>query len=269
MNIHLLIIDPQNDFVSNKGSLLVPGASGDMDRLAAFIERHGNAIDDIHVTLDSHREIDIAHPIFWVDSDGNHPQPFTSITEDDLDRGRWKTRLPGWNSRARDYTRQLKAQGRYELTIWPAHCVIGSWGHAVYPALSEQLREWERKNFAIVDYVTKGSNIWTEHYSAVKAEVEDSGDPGTQLNTRLIDVLQDPGTDRILIAGEALSHCVANTIRDIADHFGEENIKKFVLLRDCSSSVPGCEQLGDDFVEEMRCRGMAVYTHADDLFAMA
>jgi len=255
---HLLVIDPQNDFTDPNGSLYVPGADRDLDRLSDFLERHTNEIDDIHVTLDSHREVDIAHPIFWVDSQGKHPAPFTNISLADLENGRWQTRIPSWNSRAREYVEKLEANQRYDLTIWPPHCVIGSWGHGLHAGFSDQLRQWERRHFAIVNYVTKGSNIWTEHYSAVQAEVEDPSDPTTQLNTELIEMLQDPEIDRIFIAGQALSHCVANTIRDIANHFGEENITKFVLLRDCCSSVPSFEQLGSEFVSEMQVRGMRV-----------
>ena len=64
------------------------------------------------------------------------------------------------------------------------------------------------------------------------------------------------GGANLIVAGEALSHCVANTVRDIASNFGEDNIKKLVLLTDCSSSVGGFEQLGTDFVAEMQARGM-------------
>ena len=70
--VELLIIDPQVDFCDPKvGALYVPGAEHDMNRLAAMIRRLNNKIDDIHVTLDSHHLIHIAHPIFWKDS-GDH-----------------------------------------------------------------------------------------------------------------------------------------------------------------------------------------------------
>jgi nicotinamidase-related amidase len=90
------------------------------------------------------------------------------------------------------------------------------------------------------------------------AEIPDPADPGTSLNTRLIQTLQN--ADIIGIAGEARSHCVANTIRDIANNFGEENIKKFVLIEDCTSDVTSFEFLGEAFVKEMKGRGMQVAT---------
>jgi len=98
--------------------------------------------------------------------------------------------------------------------------------------------------------------MWTEHYSALKADVEDPDDPGTGLNEKLIKRLHD--ADIIAISGEALSHCVANSVRDLADNSAEEDIRKLVLLTDTTSSVRGFEKLGEDFVREMTSRGMQI-----------
>lgn len=259
----LLIIDPQNDFCNPKGSLFVPGADNDMNRLSEFVAKYGNKLYDIHVTMDSHHYIDIAHPVFWVDDHGKHPDPFTLITVKDVDNGVWRTTNPQFNQRARNYVHELDKNNRYMLCIWPPHCLIGSWGYSIYTSLYEKLLNWEH-GFAMVDYVTKGSNFWTEHYSAVQADVPDPADSGTMLNTRLIETLEE--ADIIFISGEALSHCVANTIRDIANNFGEDNIKKFVLLEDASSNVSGFESLGKDFVDEMVGRGMQISTTKDFTF---
>jgi nicotinamidase-related amidase len=110
----------------------------------------------------------------------------------------------------------------------------------------------------MVDYVTKGSNLWTEHYSAVQADVPDPSDPSTQLNTGLIQTLEQ--ADVLIMAGEASSHCVANSIRDISRDFGEDMMKKCVLLLDCMSPVPGFEQLADDFFADMTAKGMNTAT---------
>ncbi len=262
MQLELLVIDPQNDFCDLKGSLFVPGADKNMERLSKFINRISKKLDDIHVTLDTHHYVDIAHPIFWVNSEGNHPKPFTIVEVDDLTNGVWRTTNPQFQERSLDYTLQLSRNKRYPLCIWPPHCLIGSWGHNVHPSLFKELLGWE-KSFAMVDYVTKGSNFWTEHYSAVQADVPDPNDPDTMLNTRLIETLER--ADIILLAGEARSHCLANTVRDIADNFGEENIKKMVLLSDATSDVPGFENLGESFVDEMVKRGMQISTTIDFL----
>ena len=229
-----------------------------MKRLATMIKRIKSKIDDIHVTVDSHHYVDVAHPVFWKDSSGKHPNPFTIITSQDVKNGTWNPTNISWRSKMISYVESLEKSGKYPLCIWPPHCLIGSEGHNIYPILFEALLEWE-KDFAMVDYVTKGSNVFTEHYSAIKSEVPDSQDPTTQINTRLINTLME--ADVIVIAGEAGSHCLKNTVEDIALSFGDNSyIKKLVLLTDATSPVPGFEKQQEDFIKNMVAQGMQLST---------
>lgn len=133
------------------------------------------------------------------------------------------------------------------------------------PVLADALHAWEER-FAMVDFITKGSNPWTEHFSGVRAEVPDPADPSTQVDPGFIRTLEE--ADVILMAGEALSHCLANTVRDIADELSApEYVQKIHLLADASSSVPGFEALGDAFVREMTARGMQLTTTTEFLAA--
>src|SRR5215510_1863800 len=138
--IELLVIDPQVDFCDpRRGALYVPGAEHDMMRLATMVRRLKDELDDIHVTLDSHHFIHIAHPIFWRDSSGKHPAFFTRISKSDVEDGVWTPTAPSLYRRALDYVCKLQQNGRYELTIWPPHCLIGSPGHTVFPELFSAL----------------------------------------------------------------------------------------------------------------------------------
>ena len=264
MSVSLLIIDPQVDFCDpERGALYVPGAEKDMTRLSEMIRRLGARIDAIYVTLDSHHTVHIAHPIFWQDATGAHPHPFTPISAAEVEAGIWKTTLPEHQERALEYVQALERTAKYTLLIWPCHCLIGSIGHAVQPELFAALQSWE-SHFAIVHYVEKGSNIWTEHYSAIRAEVPDPEDESTERNEGLLEELRK--ADTILIAGEAGSHCVANTVRDIADAFGHaEEISKLVLLTDAVSAVTGFEAQQAEFLSELIQRGMCVATTEDPL----
>jgi nicotinamidase-related amidase len=253
---HLLIIDPQNDFC-NKGSseqllydqlgkevkvpgtptgeLYVAGAYEDMLRLASFIAKNKAKLYDIHVTLDSHHLLQVFHPLFWRDVTGKHPAPFTHITQDDIEKGVWTPSVPAMRDRTIAYVKSLASNNRYQLIIWPEHCLIGSWGAQVLPELFDALVDWERDSIGMVDYVTKGSNLYTEHYSAVKAEVPDPSDASTQLNQALIDTLTE--ADIILVAGEALDYCLINSLRDIVTAFGPDNARKIKILEDCTSAI--------------------------------
>jgi len=232
---HLLVIDPQNDFCDPKGTLYVNGASDDIKRLAGFIAKNRSKLYDIHVTLDSHHLFQVFHPLFWRDTAGNHPAPFTRITQDDIEKGVWTPSVPTMRDRMINYVKGLATNNRYQLIIWPEHCLIGSWGTQVQPELFDNLKAWETETIGMVDYVTKGSNLYTEHYSAVKAEVPDPADASTQLNQQLIDLLTE--ADVILVAGEALDYCVYNTLKDIISAFGPDNAKKIKIMKDCTSAI--------------------------------
>lgn len=260
MNVQLLVIDPQQDFCNPNGSLFVPGADKDMERLAKMVERLAPKLDDIHVTLDSHRKVDISHPMMFKDRQGKRPGAFTQITAADLRSGRWTTALPSLYNRVLAYLDALEAKGRYPHIIWPEHCLIGDEGHNVAPALSAAIHGWEDR-FAQCDFVTKGSNPWTEHFSAVEAEVPDPNDPSTQVNTGFIQTLEQ--ADILLVAGEALSHCLLSTLRDIVKYFSDPSyIQKIVLLTDATSQVPnppGTTIFTDAtsaFLADMKSKGM-------------
>lgn len=267
MNIQLVVIDGQKDFCnppndsSYQGTLYVDGADQDMKNLSTFIRDHAKRLDDIHLTFDSHNKIDVAHPLFWKNTNNEHPNPFTLITYDDISNGVWLPFHTGYTQRMLDYTKSLEDNGKYVLCIWPEHCIIGSIGHSLHDDLFDAVSYWEESEYAITNKVTKGSNILTEHYSAIQADVPDADDPSTQLNTKLLSTLHE--CDKLLIAGEALSHCVSHTVRDIADNFSQDEVKKFTILQDCSSSVTGFEQLGIDFLNDMKQRGVSVAQSTD------
>lgn len=281
LKTHLVIIDPQNDFMDIiakpgdpvglslpdgqfRSTLPVPGALDDMRRVAGMVKRIGKRLADVHVTLDSHRVIDVAHPGFWRDSDGNNPAPFTIITNADVKSGMWSPRNQGFRQRMLDYTAALETAGKFMLMIWPEHCLIGSWGHNVVDVLRTELAAWERQNFATIDFVTKGTNTFTEHYGALLAEVPDPQDPSTQLNGQFISVLQD--ADIIGIAGEASSHCVATTIQQIVDNIGDQHLSKIHIITDGMSPVPQTPGAPDfpaiaqQFLKDMAARGLVLTT---------
>jgi len=267
---HLLIVDPQNDFcdlpaarrpAGTAPALPVPGADADLRRLAEWIERHAEAIDAITLTLDTHQRVDIAHPTFWQRGDGAAVAPFTEITARQLRAGEFEPRDPAARPRALAYLDALEARGRYTLMVWPVHCEAGTWGHAVHDAVARACEAWAARRGRDVERVSKGENPWTEHYSALLAEVPDDADPRTQLNRALLDDLDR--ADRILIAGEASSHCVRATTEHIVAHLAGGRPERITLITDCMSPVAGFAAEHDAFLAEMRAHGVALADSAD------
>lgn len=257
----LLIIDPQNDFCDIPGaSLPVAGADADLRRVAALIAARADDIDAITITLDSHHRLDIAHPRFWRQADGSAVAPFTTITAAQLRAGQFVPRDATARARAQAYLDALEARGRYTLMVWPVHCEIGSWGHNVHAEVHAAVSVWQERRQRNVEYVFKGTNPWTEHYSALQAEVPDNEDPGTQLNRPLIDRLDR--AERLAVAGQASSHCVRATVEDLAANLPSGRLEKLVLLTDCMSPVGGFEAEARNFIAAMASQGLRLTTSA-------
>jgi len=236
--IALLVIDGQNDFCSPTGSLFVPGAEQDMERLAKFVTDFKSDIDFIGLTMDSHQVIDISHPSFWEDKDGNPPAPFTIISSADVENGVWTPRYAPLE--AAKYLQSLESDGEYPHCIWPEHCVIGTEGAAIVKVLMEAVKDWARQG-KFFQVVAKGTYPLTEHFGAFRANVPVAGHPETQLNQNLIHKLES--YQKIYFAGEAKSHCVANTLKQVLDF--PSLASKLIILEDCMSNVPTFETLAD------------------------
>ena len=268
----LLIIDPQNDFCDLPlswqphapltGNIIAPalpvaGAHADMQRLAAWIGAQGARLDQIDITLDSHQTYDITHPAFWRQVDGAAVTPFTQIAAAQVRAGAYLPRDAAALPRVLNYLDTLEAQGRYQLMVWPLHCEIGSWGHGVHASILEACRQWQEQRQRAVFHVFKGMNPWTEHYSAIRAEVPDAQDPETGLNQALLRRLN--ASEQVVIAGEAGSHCVRATTEHIVEHWGTDR-SRLVLLTDCMSPVAGFEAAQQEFVQRMRDMGVRCTT---------
>ncbi len=269
--IHLLIIDPQNDFCDLPAnylpngvspSLPVAGAHADMLRVAELIRLGGAGLSDISVTLDSHQLVDIAHPTFWQKGDGSNVLPFTQIQAVDVRAGRYLPRRTEFGERTSNYLNALEQSRRYVHMVWPVHCQIGTWGNNVHDDVRFAYNQWEVSNTRIVNKIVKGTNPWTEHYSAIQAEVPDQADKATWANEELLALLKQ--SDTVLIAGEAGSHCVKATTEHIAQHFGAD-ANKLVLLTDCMSAVAGFETQYRDFITDMAAHGVKMMQSAEAL----
>jgi nicotinamidase-related amidase len=255
----LIIIDPQVDFHPG-GSLAIPTAGGDAGRIKTLLSDPCCPFSNLIVTLDSHHKYDIAHPQSWVEAaTSDAPSPFTLISNADLQAGKFKPKRSEDLAWALEYTAALEAAGRFQLCIWPEHCLVGCPGHNVDATVQTGITAWlANKGEGEVDWVLKGQNRKTEMYSALKADVEIPGDAGTQLNSALLGrILATEG--KIYVCGQARSHCVNFTVRDLVDNLqGEKSASDIVLLRDCMSDVPGFEESGELFFKEMRELGVQI-----------
>lgn len=289
--ICLLLIDNQNTFCLPGFELFVGGITGrgaidDSDRLCRFIYHNMDVITEIIPTLDTHYAIQIFHSIFWINDAGKMPAPYTIISADDVRKGVWKVNPAIANilddeckgvdiqEYALHYVETLEADGKYMLIIWPYHGMLGSIGQAQVSAIHEALFFHSIARNSRIGYEIKGQNMLTEKYSVLKHEVNTLPDGRifTKKNLALIKKLL--GYDMVIIAGEAKSHCVASTIRDLSDEIKMINnpalAKKIYLLTDCTSSVymPGgidFPTMADQMYLEFEKEGMHLVESTDEI----
>lgn len=252
----LLVVDPQNDFLDQVGAALpVPGALADVARTAAFITAHARRFESVLITLDSHSEIAIERPGFWRDAEGKPVAPFTTITRQAVVAGTYAPCKEGNRLAVLDYLDALEAGGKYQLMVWPTHCVTDTWGWHMPQGLTDALTQSRLP----VHLFRKGMNPMTEQYSAVAAEVPLDSDPATGWNVALVEAAR-PTHGYLVVAGEALSHCVRATVLDLFRDFTPTERARVVLLTDCMSSVPGFEAQGQAFFEQARSLGALTLT---------
>lgn len=253
--ICLLLVDVQNTFCIPTFELYVGGRSGtgavdDNRRLCEFIYRNLHAITQICPTLDTHMAMQIFHGVFLVNEKGEHPQPFTLVSVEDIETGVWRFNSAiaanleinaAFGQRyLQHYVRRLKEGGKYDLTIWPYHAMLGGIGHALVPAIEEAIFFHSLARFSQPDFQVKGDNPFTENYSVLRPEIvgEVENKMIAESNTRLVQKLKT--FDAVIIAGQAKSHCVAWTIDDLLKDLMIAHgtlAKKVYLLEDCTSPV--------------------------------
>lgn len=255
VRVALVAVDVQNTFCLPGFELFVAGRSGagaveDTRRLVEFVYHNLGQITQIFPTLDTHQAGQIFHALFFVDDQGHHPGPMTVITRADIDQGKWRFNAGLAPSLGLDpayvqrhlayYTRTLEETGRYALTVWPYHAMLGSIGHALAPAFEDALFFHSVTRHSQPDFQVKGDEVLTEHYSALGPEVETDAD-GALIgyeNRRLIEKLVD--FDAIIVAGEAKSHCVAWTVQHLLEGLAgvhPDLVRRVYLLEDCTSPV--------------------------------
>lgn len=285
----LMCIDAQNTFCLPDFELYVGGRSGngavdDNVRLCEFIYKNLAHITQIAPTMDTHMVMQIFHPMFWVNENGETAPPMTMISVDDVRKGTWRVNPAITSSltgnymflqrHAMHYVESLAKAGKYTLTVWPYHAMLGGVGHALVSAVEEAIFYHTAARASQPDFQIKGGNPLTENYSVLRPEVMDGPNGlsiGAQRNAKFIESLLK--FDAVVIAGQAKSHCVAWTIDDLLNEINAQDptlARKVYLLEDCTSPVvvPGIVDFTDEATAAFKRfadAGMHVVRSADPM----
>lgn len=266
--IHLLLIDVQKDFCFPEGTLYVGGRSGtgaieDNKRIASFIYRNLGVLTEVTTTLDTHFAYQIFFPSFWQTKDGQQATPFATITTEAVRKGEMQPNPAvaawlcngnyGWlRKQVEFYCSELEKAGKYQLLLWPYHCILGSDGHALAGLIHEarMFHAFSRGSQSLCE--VKGGNPLTENYSVLRPEVlmRHDGKALTTKNVQFIETLLK--ADAVIIAGQAASHCVKSSIDDLLDEIKSQDpdlAQKVYIMTDCMSAVTVPDGKGGFFAD--------------------
>ena len=260
LRVCLVAVDVQNTFCIPGFELFVAGAVDDNRRLCEFVYRNLATITQVVPSLDTHRLMQVFHAMWLVDEDGEHPGPYTVVSAEDVETGRWRVNDEAARALGLDvayarrhlahYTRRLAQGGKYDLTVWPYHAMLGGIGHALVPAVEEAIFFHAVARHSQPDFQVKGDAALTEHYSMLGPDVTEGPD-GDRLGRRSSELIEKLlGFDAVVVAGQAKSHCLAWTIDDLLlrdDARASGLTRRTYLLEDCTSPVvvPGVADYTD------------------------
>lgn len=203
----LLIVDPQNDFVDPKGSLYIPGAEKAIEGICEYIKNE--SISEIAITQDTHHRLHIAHPAYW----NPRPKEFTQITAEDYKACKYSAILypPSSDRPYSKFIAEYLESLPGPLTIWPEHCIEGSWGWCFPKALVECIQDWElnHRPQTFAKIYQKGMIANFEAFSLFTPFVCDYR---PYANIKVF-----TGFDEIVVCGFAKDICVAATVKDMIE----------------------------------------------------
>ena len=281
--IKILSIDNQRDFNFPEGSMYVAGRTGTgaMDaqkNTVEFIYKNLNRITDIISTLDTHYLNQIFFSICHLDQNNENPEPGTVISHEDYKTGKFRAN-PAiakdlgcnpvlLNKQYTYYCGELEKDGKYQLMIWPYHCLFGSPGNSLSGVIDEAIRFHSLVRRASDICRSKGESPYTENYSIFAPEVKTFYDgsplPKVSKNFDIIKTLID--SDVVVILGQAASHCVKESVKDLLNEIKSHNrdlLDKVYILKDCTSAVviPGVfdfTDIADKAMAEFENEGMHI-----------
>ena len=244
----LLCIDVQKDFMEG-GALAVPGSIRDVERITQFIYNNMEEISSIMCSLDTHIAHQIFHPCWWVNPKGEHPAPYTIITYDDVISNKWKPVI-GDPSDSIQYLKELEKAGnsKKQLCIWPYHCISGTQGATLENEFAKMVYFHSIARKSLNKMIYKGTDPYSEMYGIIKPEYSKEN----FINFPVLKAIKE--YDEIYVVGEAKSHCVLESVKQVAEYFSDhpEITQKITVLEDCTSCITGYEAETEDILNNLK-----------------
>jgi nicotinamidase/pyrazinamidase len=158
-----------------------------------------------------------------------------------LDAGAWKNY--GWILVTQDAHPVNHCSFVEQGGVFPPHCVQGTEGMNVYPALQEVLNSIFQNNPEI-HYMQKGDLVEKEEFSIFQNE---------KSSIKLTETIKEKGFEGIDICGIATDYCVYETTKDLISFYTAKQVR---IVTNCLAAVDDSDTKLVDLMKENGIEGI-------------
>ena len=160
-----------------------------------------------------------------------------------LEQGTWKNY--GWIIVTQDAHPTNHCSFVEQGGVFPPHCVQGTEGMEVYPALQGVLDNLMQQNLGLeIHYMQKGDLADKEEFSIFQNEKSSS---------KLSETIKEIGFEGIDICGIATDYCVYETTKDLMEFYPAKQIR---VVTNCLAAVDDNDTKLADLMEEKGIEGI-------------
>lgn len=222
----LLLVDCQNDFVDPLGEIFIKGSDQLVIRLAKWLEYYSNNIMTVYCTADSHSTKHISFYNYWCKGPNGTvtPQPGNLISLSDVNNGVISTSNPKNLNWAKEYLSKIVGQS---MTLWPTHCINGSWGSSLPKYLTDVFIK-KNMDFRLI---RKGEYAESEMYGAfdLMYPVLLPGLDVPESKSILRNIVK---YDKIIVGGVGVDMTISNSLETMIKYHQKDIKNKLILLKD-------------------------------------
>ena len=161
-----------------------------------------------------------------------------------LNEGAWKNY--GWIIVTQDAHPANHCSFVEQGGVFPPHCVQGTEGMEVYPALQEVLNNLIQKNLGLnIHYLQKGDLADKEEFSIFQNKRS-----GEKLRKTIEEIEKFEGVD---VCGIATDYCVYETVKDLMDFYPAKQIR---IVTNCLAAVDDNDTKLADLMKENGVEGI-------------
>jgi len=261
----LAIVDANGSFTDEeRGEMYVAGSNINNQNTLKFVKKNPRIIKKVIVLNDCHHTESVHFCDNWINRlTKQHPEPYSHINIDKVLEEYDPTLILDAGHPLSDIEyglKQMKNAGWTDLYFWPRHCVAHSAGAACAPEVMEILNILNAHKVTAT-MIYKGVLYNEDQLSGAYATYYVDNYKMETFATLVYRLLVDKKM-KLIMVGQALTHCLGLTAKELAIFLGDRANQIYIPL-DCTSPIPDSDLEG--MLKSLRALGVNIIDSIFDL----